>query len=61
METIDYKELSNTEIKLKMEQLKNEFDAKRKQVVNICDEMKKLEDEYLLAENELYLRKNILS
>lgn len=61
MENISYKELSNIEIKLRMEQLKNEFDAKRTQVLDICDQMKKLEDEYLLAENELNLRKNILS
>jgi hypothetical protein len=61
MEDISYKELSNTEIKLKMEQLKNEFDAKRNQILDICDQMKKLEDEYLLAENELKLRKNILA
>lgn len=59
MEKIDYKELSNSEIKMRIESLKNEFEAKKIKLREICEEMDKIEKEYLLANNELSIRKNI--
>ena len=38
MEKIDYKELSNSEIKMRIESLKNEFEAKKIKLREICEE-----------------------
>lgn len=56
----NFSKMSNAEIKLHLKKLENEFESKKKEIVTKCDEMKKIEDEYLMAENELNLRKNIL-
>ena len=60
MEKKDYKDLSNADIRLSMETLKNEYEAKKAKVVALCEEMESLEAEYKKAEQELKIRKNII-
>lgn len=59
MENIKYNELSNSEIKLHIESLKNIFESKKNQLKKICEEMAKVEKEYLAATHELNIRKNM--
>lgn len=59
MEKIKYNELSNTEIKLRIEVLENSFENKKNELIKICEEMSNIEKEYLEAKHELEIRKNI--
>jgi chromosome segregation ATPase len=59
MEKINYSDLSNSELKMRIENLKNEFEAKKIKLREICEEMGKIEKEYITANNELSVRKNI--
>ena len=59
MKKIKYNELSNTEIKLRIEVLKNSFENKKNELIKICEEMNNIEKEYLEAKHELEIRKNI--
>jgi hypothetical protein len=59
MEKIKYNELSNTEIKLRIEVLENSFENKKNELIKICEEMNNIEKEYLEAKHELEIRKNI--
>lgn len=51
--------MSNSEIKMRIENLKNEFEAKKIKLREICEDMDKIEKEYISANNELSIRKNI--
>lgn len=59
MKKIKYNELSNTEIKLRIEVLENSFENKKNELIKICEEMNNIEKEYLEAKHELEIRKNI--
>lgn len=59
MNKINYSEMSNSEIKMRIENLKNEFEAKKIKLREICEDMDKIEKEYISANNELSIRKNI--
>ena len=59
MKKINYNELSNTEIKLRIEVLENSFESKKNELIKICEEMNNIEKEYLEAKHELEIRKNI--
>jgi hypothetical protein len=59
MKKINYSEMSNSEIKMRIENLKNEFEAKKIKLREICEDMDKIEKEYISANNELSIRKNI--
>jgi hypothetical protein len=59
MKKIKYNELSNTEIKLRIEVLENSFESKKNELIKICEEMNNIEKEYLEAKHELEIRKNI--
>ena len=59
MEKKDCKNMRNLEIKLYMETLNNEYEAKKNKIVGLCKEMEELEHWYKDAENELNIRKNI--
>ena len=59
MNKVNYNEMSNSEIKMRIETLKNEFESKKIKLRQICEEMGELEKEYLEANNELSVRKNI--
>lgn len=56
MEFKDIKKLSNTEIGLYKETLKNEFDVLKYKIKELCDEIEKVDAEYKKAENELTIR-----
>lgn len=56
---MDYKDMSNAEIKLSMERLTNNFEMKKNKLVELCKEMEEIEREFLSAKKELELRKNI--
>ena len=60
MEKRNYKEMSNSELKLQIESLRNIFESKKNMLRNICEEMGEVEKEYLDATHELKIRKNIL-
>ena len=60
MEKRNYKEMSNSELKLQIESLRNIFESKKNMLKNICEEMGEVEKEYLNATNELKIRKKIL-
>lgn len=59
METKDYTTMSNNEIKLHIQKLENEFEAKKIQIKSLCDELLEIENEYHKAENELSIRKTV--
>ena len=54
MEKKDCKNMRNSEIKLYMETLNNEYEAKKNKIVGLCKEMEELEHWYKDAEN-IYL------
>lgn len=54
-----YNEMSNSEIRMLIETLKNEFESKKIKLRTICEEMDEIEKEYLDANNELKVRKNL--
>ena len=60
MKKRNYKEMSNSELKLQIESLRNIFESKKNMLRNICEEMGEVEKEYLNATHELKIRKNIL-
>ena len=60
MKKRNYKEMSNSELKLQIESLRNIFESKKNMLKNICEEMGEVEKEYLSAAHELEIRKNIL-
>lgn len=60
MKKRNYKEMSNSELKLQIESLRNIFESKKNMLKNICEEMGEVEKEYLNATHELKIRKNIL-
>ena len=61
MKKRNYKEMSNSELKLQIESLRNIFESKKNMLRNICEEMGEVEKEYLDSAHELKIRKNILS
>lgn len=59
MEKRDSSNLSNAELKLYIETLTNYFEAYKIKLKQICEEMGDIENEYLSAQRELEMRKNI--
>ena len=57
---IDYKDFSNTELKLEQERLYNLFEKIKTEIKEKYIELSKLDKEYNKIENEINLRKNIL-
>ena len=56
MEFKDVKKLSNSEIAIYKETLKNEFDVLKHKIKELCDEIQKIDNEYQKANNELTIR-----
>ena len=52
-------ELTNSELKLYIQSLTDEFEAKKAKLAEICKEMEELEAQYNSAQNEINLRKTI--
>lgn len=59
METKDCSELTNSELKLYIQSLENEFSAIKAKIKLLCEDMEKIESQYELAQNEINLRKTI--
>ena len=59
MEKNSCSEMSNSEIKIYMETLTNEYEAKKAKIIALCKELGQLENDYQNAERELKIRKNI--
>ena len=60
MEFKDLKNLSNSEIMIYKEELKNEFEVVKHKIKELCDEIEKIDGEYKKAENELTIRQGKL-
>lgn len=60
MEKKDYKTMSNSELKMELENLKNMFEGKKLKLREICEAMDCIEKEYIAAKQELDIRKNTL-
>lgn len=60
MEFKDCKNLSNNEIQIYRENLRNEFDVLKYKIKDMCDELEKIDAEYAKAENELRIRQSNL-
>ena len=58
MEFKDLKTLSNSEIQIYKETLKNQFEVLKVEISNKCKELEKLDAEYNKAESELINRQN---
>jgi hypothetical protein len=59
MEKRNCSEMNNSDLKLYIESLKNIFESKKIELKKICEEMADVEKEYLSANRELDIRKNI--
>lgn len=59
MEKKDCTNMSNSELKIYIETLRNSFEGKKSSLKKICEEMGDIEKEYLSAMHELEIRKNI--
>lgn len=59
MEKKNYNEMGNSEIKMYIDNLKNEFEAKKMRLKEICDEMNDIEKEYIKATQEMKIRRNL--
>ena len=56
MEFKNVKDLSNAEIKLYQESLKNMFDVLKNEIKEKCDDLEKIDVEYSKTEQELKIR-----
>lgn len=59
MMKMNYSEMSNSELRLQIEKLRNMFESKRNTLKNICEEMNDIEKEYFKVVHELNIRKNL--
>lgn len=59
MEAKDTSKMSNSELKLYLTSLENEFEAKKAKLKEMCEELEDIQFEYSNAQNELKIRKNI--
>lgn len=49
---IDFSLLTNAELNLKMMAYSNEYDAKKQQIINLLEDLQKLDKLYIKAEKE---------
>ena len=56
MEVKDAKKVSNSEIAIYREALKNGFDVLKYKIKELCDEIQEIDHEYPKANNELTIR-----
>ena len=59
MDRTDYSNMSNTELKLCIETLQNEFDTKKSELIKICGEIEEIQRKYNDANREINSRKNV--
>ena len=56
---IDFSTLTNSELNLKMMAYNNEYDAKKQQILNLLEDLKRLDKLYIKAEEEKKKRRGI--
>lgn len=59
MDRTDYNNMTNSELKLAMETLQNEFDIKKSEMLKLCEEIEQIQKKYNAINGEINLRKNI--
>jgi len=59
MDRTDYNNMSNSELKLCIETLQNEFDAKKSELIKLCEEIEDIQKRYNDANREINGRKNV--
>lgn len=59
MERKDYSSMSNSELKLLLETINNEFEAKKSSILRLCEELESLKLKYDNINNEINSRKNL--
>lgn len=59
MDRTDYNNMSNTELRICIETLQNEFDAKKNEIIKLCSELEDIQRKYNEINTEINLRKNI--
>ena len=59
MDRTDYNNMTNTELIICKETTLNEFYAKKAKLVELCDEIEKIQNRYNAIEKEISIRKNI--
>lgn len=60
MESKNLKDLSNSEIMVYKEELKNEFEVVKYKIKELCDKIEKIDAEIKKADNELTIRQRNL-
>lgn len=60
MESKNLKDLSNSEIMVYKEELKNEFEVVKYKIKELCDKIEKIDVEIKKADNELTIRQRNL-
>lgn len=58
MNVNEYNNMSNSELQIALETIENEFEAKKNNILNICDELEKLKLKYDRIITEINSRKN---
>ena len=56
----EYSNLSNVELKLEKERLINEFNIKKKKLIEMCEDLEQVEKNYNKVLHEIEIRSNIL-
>lgn len=59
MDRTDYNNMSNSELKLCIETLQNEFGAKKSELIKLCEEIEDIQKRYNDANREINGRKNV--
>jgi uncharacterized coiled-coil DUF342 family protein len=59
MDRTDYNNMTNSELKLAIETLQNEFDAKKSEMLKLCEEIEEIQKKYNAINGEISLRKNM--
>ena len=59
MEVVTFSDMSNSEIRVKMEEYKNEYEVIKSQIAKLVEKMNQLDINYVNATNELKKRRAI--
>lgn len=56
MKKIDFTQLTNSELNIKLKGFENEYDVKKNKILQLIGELKELDEIYITAKNELNSR-----
>lgn len=57
MDRTDYNNMTNTELKLCIETIQNEFEAKKQEMIKLCEDMENIQNRYNAVNAEINIRK----